>query len=127
MNGFGVEIWHRKNIFDCLSVVGINMFAKKDGRLIKVRCLARGSAEDLEDGVNVVSFSSVCLATDEQIISKHERMNLRAARAKRNTLDVVCVNAILKANGEFIESKDKKVRRQRAPLSDSALGKDSSS
>ena len=50
------------------------------------------------------------MATDEQIISKHERMNLRAARAKRNTLDVVCVNAILKANGEFIKSKDKKVR-----------------
>ena len=59
MNGFGVEIWHRKNSFDCLSVVGINMFAKKDGRLVKVRCLARGSAEGLEDGVNVVSFSSV--------------------------------------------------------------------
>lgn len=99
VDGVWVEIRHRKNIFDRKLVLVINLFTKKDDRFAKIGCLARGSAKGLEDHVNVVCFSTVSLTTNDQIISKHERMNLWAARAEPNSLDVVGVNAVLRIAG----------------------------
>jgi hypothetical protein len=69
--------------------------------------LARGSAKALENHVDVGSFSAIGLATNNEVIGEQEGVNLGAVGPESYTFNVIVMDAVLKANGKFIQSKDK--------------------
>lgn len=70
VNGIRIKVRNRKNVFDRLLIMSIHMFAEEDGRFTEVRSLTRGQAEVLKDVVDGVCFSTVSLATNDEVIGK---------------------------------------------------------
>lgn len=116
MNGVWREIKHWKDGFDSIFISLLSMFTEENGRLTEVWSLARGRAKILKNIIYFRSFSGRSMATDDEIIRESQGMNSGAVWTKFNPLNGVGKKAVLKSNGKFINSEDKKVGRQRASL-----------
>jgi hypothetical protein len=77
------EILNRENIFNVGFGLIINIFAEEDRRLLKIRNLAREMRKVLKNSFDGLSLVHRGTTTEDQIISKKERVDGRTTGAWR--------------------------------------------
>jgi hypothetical protein len=89
VNRIRCKVRNREDCFNSLFALVINTSAESDGRFGEVRCLTRGIAERLQNGVDFIGFISSSFPTNNQVISKKKCMNARTIRTQSDTLNIM--------------------------------------
>ena len=98
VHGIRKEVRDREDVPDlCFGGIG-NVLAEHDRGLLEVGSLARGIAEVRHDWSNGRSLIDCGSTTEDEIISKQEGVNRRAARTKGNPRKVGVEKIMLQAN-----------------------------
>lgn len=99
MNGMRSKVFNRKDGLDISFVLAAHVLTEEDSRFAEVGGLPRFITEATENPTEIASLSSISLLEDKEIISKKQRVDLRALVTELNPMNVVTVNGVLKSNG----------------------------